>query len=181
MCNCESPVIESIIIPTSRLILRTVTLEDIEAVALTMELDEPPISRQEAEKRVSWMLANHRQNTPGKIVHLCLAIIHTDTGAWIGWCGLDHRDQAKPNPVLFYLLKARYWGQGLATEAARALLDYAFGALRLPQIDSSAAFDNTASVRVMEKLGMRYLGLDAEGGHAFSLTREEYLRHQVRA
>jgi ribosomal-protein-alanine N-acetyltransferase len=78
--------------------------------------------------------------------------------------------------VLFYLLKASYWGQGLATEAARALLEYAFGEMNLPQIDSAAAYDNIASVRVMEKLGLRSLGLDAEGGHAFTLTREEYLR-----
>ena len=164
-----------VFLKTPRLILRTVTLEDIDAVALNMNLDEPPISRLEAESQVSRMLANHRQNAPGKIVHLCLAIIHKDTREWIGWCGLDHLDQTRPNPVLFYLLKAKYWGQGLATEAARELLDYAFGTLSLPQVDSAAASDNFASVRVMEKLGMRSLGLDDEGGHAFTLTREDYL------
>jgi ribosomal-protein-alanine N-acetyltransferase len=169
MCNRESISLE-----TPRLILRSVTPEDIDAVALNMNLDEPPISRLEAENKVNWMLANHRQNAVGKIVHLCLAIIHRDTREWIGWCGLDHRDPARPNPILFYLLKAKYWGQGLATEAARVLLDYAFGTLNLPQIDSAAASDNLASVRVMEKLGMRSLGLDAEGGRAFTLTKEEY-------
>jgi len=165
---------ESVSLETSRLILRTVTLEDIDAVALSWKLDEPPVSRQEAENQVNWMLANHRQNAAGKIVHLCLAIIHKDTCEWIGWCGLDHLDQTRSNPVLFYLLKSSYWGQGLATEAARALLEYAFGEMNLPQVDSAAASDNLASVRVMEKLGMRSLGLDAEGGHAFTLSREEY-------
>jgi len=43
-------------------------------------------------------------------------------------------------------------------------------------VDSAAAFENIASKRVMEKIGMRYVGLDEEGGHAFTLTREEYLR-----
>jgi ribosomal-protein-alanine N-acetyltransferase len=167
---------ESVFLETSRLILRTVTPEDVDAVALSWKLDEGPVSRAEAESKVAWMMANHRQDVPGKIAHLCLAIIHKSTQEWIGWCGLDHRDQAKPNPVLFYLLKEIYWGQGLATEAAQALLEYAFGPLSLPQIDSAAASDNPASVRVMEKLGMRYLGLDAEGGHAFTLTRAEYLR-----
>jgi ribosomal-protein-alanine N-acetyltransferase len=171
MCNHESVSLE-----TSRLILRTVTLEDIDAVAVNMNLDEPPISRLEAENKVNWMLANHRQNAAGKIVHLCLAIIHNDTREWIGWCGLDHLNQTRPNPVLFYLLREKYWGQGLATEAARALLEYAFGEMNLPQVDSAAASDNLASVRVMEKLGMRSLGLDAESGRAFTLTREEYLR-----
>jgi ribosomal-protein-alanine N-acetyltransferase len=169
MCNHESVSLE-----TPRLLLRTVSLEDIDAVAANMNLDELPISRLEAKNKVNWMLANHRQNAPGKIAHLCLAIIHKDTQEWIGWCGLDHLDLTRPNPVLFYLLKAKYWGQRLATEAARALLDYAFGTLNLPQIDSAAASDNLASVRVMEKLGMRSLGVDTEGGRAFTLTKEEY-------
>jgi ribosomal-protein-alanine N-acetyltransferase len=169
MCNFEKVSLE-----TERLILRTVTLSDIDAVALSWKLDESPVSRQEAENQVMRMLANHQQNAPGKIIHLCLAIIHKDTREWIGWCGLDHLDQTRSNPVLFYLLKASYWGQGLATEAARTLLEYAFEEMNLPQIDSAAASDNLASVRVMEKLGMRSLGLDAEGGHAFTLTREEY-------
>ncbi len=161
---------------TDRLILRTVTPQDAESVALTWKLYEGPVSLEEAGKQIARMMANHRQNRPGKITHLCLAIITKARQEWIGWCGLDGLDQTRPNPVLFYLLKPGFWGQGLATEAARALLEYAFGTLRLPQIDSAAAHDNLASRRVMEKLGMRYLGLDAEGGYAFSLTRAEFLR-----
>ncbi len=148
---------------------------DVDSVALSWKLYEGPISREEAENQVSRMTANHRQNAPGKITHLCLAIIHKIDQEWIGWCGLDALDPARSDPVLFYLLKEKYWGRGLATEAARAVLDYAFRVLNLPRIDSSAAGDNLASVRVMEKLGMNYLGLDAEGGHAFTLAREEYL------
>jgi len=127
---------------------------------------------------VSWMLDNHRQNAPGRVVHLCLAIIHKDAQGIIGWCGLDHRDQTKAAPVLFYLLKASYWGKGLATEAAKAVLGYAFGELALARVDSAAAFENTASKRVMEKIGMRYVGLDEEGGYFFTLTREEYSQRQ---
>ena len=163
-------------IETPRLILRTVTLDDVEGVAASWKLDDGPISRKEAEDKVNWMLGNHQQNAPGRLVHLCLAIIDKETQAFAGWCGLDHRDQTKKNPVLFYLLKASYWGKGLATEAARALLGCAFGELGLARIDSGAAFENIASKRVMEKLGMRYLGTDEEGGHAFTLAREEYLQ-----
>ena len=147
-------------------------------VALNWHLDEAPISTQEAEARVRWMLANHQKNQPGNILHLCLAILHKDSGECIGWCGLDQRDLAKPHPVLFYLLKASFWGQGLATEAARAVLGIAFGELALNQVDSAAAFDNLASKRVMEKLGMRYLGLDTEGGHAFTLTKDAFRQLQ---
>jgi ribosomal-protein-alanine N-acetyltransferase len=169
-----------VLIKTTRLVLRTVTMDDVDAVASSWNLDEGPISRKEAGDKITWMLGNHEQNTPRRIVHLCLAIIHKDTQEFIGWCGLDHIDYRKINPVLFYLLKASYWGKGLATEAARAVIDYAFSELDLARIDSTTAYENIASKRVMEKIGMRYLGLDDEGGHFFALTKDEYFQDKVR-
>jgi len=126
-------------IETSRLILRTVTAEDIEQVAQNWNLEGGPIPCEEAERRVQWMLDNHRQNAPGKVYHLCLAIADRQTGEMIGWCGLDHRDPARPAPVLFYLLKPGWRGKGLAAEAARALLDFAFQDLALTRVDGAAA------------------------------------------
>lgn len=98
-----------------------------------------------------------------------------ETGEWIGWCGLDHTNPADVDPALFYLLKQAFWHEGLATEAVEALLAYAFSRLALPSIHGGAAPENLASKRVMEKIGMRFLGGDGEGGYAFALTREEYL------
>jgi RimJ/RimL family protein N-acetyltransferase len=43
-------------------------------------------------------------------------------------------------------------------------------------VDSSAALENIASKRVMEEIGMRYVGLDPEGGHSFTLTKEEFFQ-----
>ncbi len=163
----------SVCIETHRLILRTVTLDDLERVASSWNLDDGPISLEEAEGKITWMLGNHRQNAPGRVVHLCLAVIYKDTGELIGWCGLDHRDRTKENPVLFYLLKKSYWGRGLATEAARALIGYAFNELGLNRVDSGAEFENIASKRVMEKIGMQYLGLNDEGGYAFTIAKEK--------
>ena len=165
---------DEICIETARLIIRTVTTADVEDIARSWKLDEGPISRAEAKRQVHWMLANYAQNAPGKLRHVCLAIILKDTGEFIGWCGLDHLDTTKPDPALFYLLKANYWGQGLATEATRALLHYAFGPMNLPSVHGGAAPENIASKRVMEKIGMKYLGIDAEGGYAFRITREAY-------
>ena len=162
-------------IETPRLVLRTVTMDDIDQVADCWRLDESPLSRTEAEAQVTRMLANHSQNAPGRVIHLCLAIVEKDSGRFIGWCGLDHRDKTRANPVLFYLLKAGHQGKGLATEAAGAVLRYAFGELGLARVDGAAAFDNLASKRVMEKLSMRYLGLDEGGGHSFTLGGDELL------
>jgi len=163
----------TIVIETPRLILRTVTTADVDAVAESWQLDEGPLSREEAEERITAMLHNHEQIAAGKFRHLCLAIVDKESGAFIGWCGLDHRDQRQAHPVLFYLLKGRYWGKGLATEAAETLLGYAFRELELTRVDGGAALENLASKRVMEKISMKYLGLNEEGGHAFTLGREE--------
>ena len=99
---------------------------------------------------------------------------YQSTNKFIGWCGLDHLDQTKVDPALFYLLKANYWGKGLATEAARALLSCAFTQMDLASIHGGAAPENIASKRVMEKLGMKYVGLDEDGGYTFAITQEEY-------
>lgn len=164
-----------VMIETLRLILRMVTFTDIAQVASRWELNGPPISMAEAEQKLLWMLCNHAQNAPGRLVHLCLAIIFKETNELIGWCGLDHLNQTQPDPALFYLLQANYWGKGVATEAAKVLLDYAFTQLELSSIHGAAAPENIASKRVMEKIGMKYIGLDAESGLVFRMTRGEYL------
>lgn len=166
-------------IETDRLILRTVTMVDTKEVALTWKLYEHPISHEEAEKAIRRMLRNHEINTPNNMIHLCLAIVHKEDNKFIGWCGLDNRKESKTagetNPILFYLIKEGFWGRGLATEAAKAVLKYAFCKLGLSQVDSSAYADNIGSKRVMEKIGMKYLGLDKNGGHSFTLTKQEYV------
>ncbi len=163
-------------IETDRLILRTVTMDDVEDVARTWKLNDKAIPLEEAEKHVKWMLENHERNTPEKLIHLCLAIIRKENKEFIGWCGLDHREPSQPNAVLFYLLQKELWGKGLATEAAKAVLKYAFCGLGLAQVDGGAAAENAASKRVMEKAGMRYVGRSEDGGHSFTLTKQEYIQ-----
>lgn len=166
-------------IETQRLTLRTVTMDDMDEVARTWDLDGAPISRDGAEAQIERMMKNHRTNAQGTFVHLCLAIVHKDDGQFIGWCGLDHTDRAKANPVLFYLLLRQYWGRGLATEAARAVLRHGFCELRIPEIVAGASAENLASKRVLEKIGMRYLGEDSNGGFSFALTAAEFSAQTV--
>jgi RimJ/RimL family protein N-acetyltransferase len=56
---------------------------------------------------------------------------------------------------VFYAISPRYQGQGFATEAARALADYAFEQLHLKRVVATTDYDNLASIGVMKKLGMR--------------------------
>lgn len=60
-----------------------------------------------------------------------------------------------PEVGLFYAISPRYQGQGYATEAAQALLDYAFEHLHLKRVVATTDYDNLASIGVMKKLGMR--------------------------
>lgn len=79
------------------------------------------------------------------------------TGLLIGWAGLQALPETQEVEV-GYLLGKTYWGQGLATEAGLASLNYAFGTLKLPKIVAIVHRGNRASQRVTQKLGMRYDG-----------------------
>jgi ribosomal-protein-alanine N-acetyltransferase len=73
----------------------------------------------------------------------------------IGFCGPGvWRDGLEPE--IGWWLARRCWGRGLATEAARAALRDAFERVRLDRLVSIAMPDNTASRRIMEKLGLRF-------------------------
>jgi RimJ/RimL family protein N-acetyltransferase len=70
----------------------------------------------------------------------------------IGFAGLKFLEDVGEVDLGYRFFK-EYWGQGLATEACRLILTYGFETLRLPRIIGIADRDNTASIRVLEKLG----------------------------
>jgi len=75
--------------------------------------------------------------------------------ALIGFCGLSFIDET-PEIQLLYGLAPPYWGCGLATEAAHAVLRHAFSALRRERVYAITDTPNTASVAVMQRLGMQF-------------------------
>jgi RimJ/RimL family protein N-acetyltransferase len=78
-------------------------------------------------------------------------------GRFAGRGGLRHVEvEGKPEVELAYALMAEFWGRGLATEMAKALLRLAFEQLGLTNVVSFTLPTNRASQRVMEKAGMRY-------------------------
>ena len=60
-----------------------------------------------------------------------------------------------PCVEILWRLQSCFWGQGLATEAAKAVLSMAFSTLLLPEVFAFAVAENRQSIRVMEKLGMK--------------------------
>ena len=77
-------------------------------------------------------------------------------GKLIGMCSIDRRGD---NFELGYWYGVAYWGRGFATEAARAVIDYAFGELEHEALVSGARVTNPASRRVLEKCGFQWTGV----------------------
>jgi ribosomal-protein-alanine N-acetyltransferase len=86
-----------------------------------------------------------------------LAIERKEDGKVIGFLGLICEDYAQGE--MGWALGVEYRGQGYATEAARALMDYGFNSLGLHRIHADTSTDNLASWKMMERLGMRREGL----------------------
>jgi ribosomal-protein-alanine N-acetyltransferase len=105
------------------------------------------------------------------------AVTDRQDGQFIGQCGLNYLHENGEVEV-DYALRQAYWGRGIATEAARAALNFGFDLLPdLRKIIALAAPENLASCRVMEHLGMRYVReADYFGMHLvwYEITREEY-------
>ncbi len=86
------------------------------------------------------------------------AIIDKATGTVIGDCSLEWEEiRGASVPELGYDLHSDYWRQGLATEAATAVRDYAFQQLHLGRLVSLIRVGNEASRRVSEKVGLKRL------------------------
>lgn len=84
------------------------------------------------------------------------ALALQDTDQLIGWCGLNFLPETD-EVELKYLLAEEFWGDGIATEASRVSLNYALTATDLDQIIGLLHPENTASQRVLEKVGMLFL------------------------
>ena len=78
-------------------------------------------------------------------------VVQEADGTLIGYCGFANSDGT---PEIGWRLAPEYWGQGLATEAAKAVLRYGIETLGFERVIATVQADNTASIRVIEKLAM---------------------------
>jgi [ribosomal protein S5]-alanine N-acetyltransferase len=146
---------------TARLQLRPYNADDLaelvpligtrEVAATTLRIAHP-YTEEDAK-----VFLQHTQE-PGKI---WLTTTLRDDGRQIGGIGLRVDDQHQ-HAELGYWLGLPYWGLGYATEAAREILRYGFQDLSLHRIFASHFKHNTASGRILLKLGMRYEGCQRE-------------------
>lgn len=155
-----------VFLETERLVLRRFTATDVDHL---VDLDSDP--------EVMRYLDGGRP-TPREIIqHVILpaflsyyepnsglgvfAAIEKGSGEFLGWFGFRPKDAVHPNDVvppgevaLGYRLRRIAWGQGYATEGARALIRKGFTELEVQRVVATISRDNLASRRVIEKAGL---------------------------
>lgn len=101
-----------------------------------------------------------------------LACVNKETGLLIGGCHLSllSPDEAE----IGWILHRDYWKQGYGTEIGRALLELGFDILNLRRLVAHCDLENTASFKLMEKIGMRREGLFLDGRKACKLSNRSY-------
>lgn len=104
-----------------------------------------------------------------------LAITLREGGQLIGGCGFHVSDPQNRAGWLGYILARKHWGQGYATETARALLRFGFENFGLHRIWATCDPRNVASAHVLEKIGMRREGHLRENKLQRGSWRDSYL------
>lgn len=141
---------------TARLRLRPFTDADADALfalhssAYVLRYwDSPPwTERARAERFVAMCRKMADEGTGARV-----AMERASDGAFVGWCGLTNWNPDYCSASLGYVLGDAMWGHGYATEAARAVLQWAFGTLDLNRVQAETDTRNVASARVLEKVG----------------------------
>jgi RimJ/RimL family protein N-acetyltransferase len=143
--------------------LRPLTLEDAptiqrlagrrEVAAMTRSIPHP-LSLGQAQE---WLAARLTEIAEGKCV--AFGVVLERTGEFIGTIGLVNIDTEHCCAEMGFWIGVEWWGQGYATEAARAVVQHGFEALGLNRIHAHHMTKNPASGRVLQKAGLRREGL----------------------
>ena len=161
----------TIIIETERLLLRHLIMDDLdELYSLYQDYEirqffpEGVLSYEETKEELEWHMHGHPKHPELGL----WATVYKETGKFIGRCGLiPWAIEEKDEVEIAYLLDKAFWGQGLATEAAKGILQYGFEKLNLFRLICLIDPENIASQKVANKIGMSLErevdGIDGDG------------------
>jgi ribosomal-protein-alanine N-acetyltransferase len=148
----------AVILETERLVLRHLVMDDLDQLfALYQDpqirkyFPEGILNYQDTKEELEWHMNGHPRHPELGL----WATIHKETGKFIGRCGLlPWEIDDKLEIEIAYLLDKTFWHQGLATEAAKGIMEYGFNTLNLSRLICLIDPDNTASQKVAERIGM---------------------------
>ena len=167
----------NVTLETERLTLREFRESDTDAYAemladpLVMRFLGKPVSRAEAWRNMAMVVGHWQLRGYG-----FWAVEERGVGELVGRVGC-WRPEGWPGLEVGWTLRRAFWGRGYATEAARASVEYAFRELNQTRVISLIAPDNTASIRVAERLGQKPVGeCEVFGTHViiYGIDREEW-------
>ena len=147
------------VLETERLILRKFSYDD--AAFILQLLNEPSFVRNIGDKGVRTIADAHRYIRTGPVASYerfgfgVYLVELKETGASIGLCGLIKREQLTDVDVGFAFLPP-FWSKGFAFESASAVVAYGRDVLGISRIVAITAPDNSGSIKVLEKLGLRF-------------------------
>lgn len=171
-----------IILETERLILRHLTLEDLEDLyklyqdpEIRRYFPEGMLTLEETREELEWHINGHPRHPELGL----WATVHKETEKFIGRCGLlPWEIDGTLEVEIAYLIDKSFWGQGLATEAAAGILKYGFEKLNLPRLICLIDPDNIASQKVAERIGMKLeRSVDGIAGDNFPTLIYSISRH----
>ncbi len=147
-----------VIFETPRLFLRRFTEEDAHLIYMLNSdpdivkyVHEPVLENEEQAKRIITDII-----IPQYKLNLGRWAIHTKSDyEFIGWCGLKYIKETGITDLGYRLMKTA-WGKGYATEAAQYTLIYGLRDLKIETITGMAHIENIVSLKVLEKIGMKY-------------------------
>ncbi len=175
------------VLKTERLILRQLTLDDVDAVyairsdyeVTRLNIGAAYIILDQARILIESILDNYQR---GNELRWGITLKDGDDTV-IGMCGYNYWARRDFRGSVGYDLARAYWGQGIMTEATRAVIKFGFDKMALNRIEADASVENVASIRILEKLGFHQEGIEREqyfeGGEfhdlmLFSLLRRDY-------
>ena len=155
---------------TVRLLLRPFRAEDAKMmVALN---DDPEVLQYtgdvpfESDEAARTFLCNYDQYEKYSVGRL--VVILKETNEILGWCGLKYHSHTDEYDIGYRFFK-KYWGNGFATESARAAINYGFNVLKLTRIIGQARAENLASIKVFQKQDMDPVKRYIEDGNEWEL------------
>jgi len=150
------------VLETERLVLRRLSSDDAEFILEL--LNQPSFLRYIGDKGVRTTEDAVRYIQSGPVASYerfgfgLYLVEMKETRVPIGMCGLLKRDTLPDADVGFAFLP-NYWSQGYASEAASGVMQYGRDVLRLRRIVAITSLDNDASIRLLEKIGLKFEGL----------------------
>ena len=153
--SCKAVRLPTPTLRTARLCLRPFAGEDADALFelntsanVLRYWDAPPWSERERAERFIATCGEMAEEGSGAR----LAVERASDGAFIGWCALNRWNPDDRSASSGYCFDDAAWGHGYATEAAFAVLQWAFDTLDLNRVQAETDTRNAASARVLEKL-----------------------------